>query len=74
MKRGPDGWTVEMRIPWGILNYPNGKKSVTMGLNFTRLCSNDKLDEVAPGLPQCILRCVLGRVKVQRGSVHFDPV
>lgn len=36
VKRVPDGWTVEMRIPWGILSYPNGKKGVTMGLNFTR--------------------------------------
>jgi Carbohydrate family 9 binding domain-like/Domain of unknown function (DUF5916) len=36
VKRVADGWVVEMRIPWGILSYPNGKKAVTMGLNFTR--------------------------------------
>lgn len=36
IKRVPDGWTAEMRIPWATLNYPTGGKSVTMGVNFWR--------------------------------------
>ncbi len=31
-----DGWTVEMAIPWSILNYPLTKGPVTCGINFDR--------------------------------------
>lgn len=36
VKRVPDGWTGEMRIPWQILNYPSVKGPTTVGLNFER--------------------------------------
>jgi len=36
VKRVPDGWTAEFRIPWKILNYPSSKGPVTMGVNFSR--------------------------------------
>jgi hypothetical protein len=36
VKRVADGWTVEMRIPWQILNFPGGSKPVNMGINFFR--------------------------------------
>jgi Carbohydrate family 9 binding domain-like/Domain of unknown function (DUF5916) len=35
-KRLPDGWSVEMRIPWAALNFPHNNKPVTMGINFQR--------------------------------------
>lgn len=35
-KRGKDGWTAEMRIPWGILSYPRADKPIQMGINFRR--------------------------------------
>jgi hypothetical protein len=35
-KRLPDGWSVEMRIPWSALNFPGGGNPVTMGINFGR--------------------------------------
>jgi hypothetical protein len=31
-----DGWTVEMAIPWAILNYPAVKGAMTCGVNFDR--------------------------------------
>jgi hypothetical protein len=31
-----DGWTVEMAIPWKILNYPAVKGPTTCGINFDR--------------------------------------
>lgn len=33
--RQPDGYSVEMRIPWKVLNYPSGK-SLSMDINFER--------------------------------------
>ncbi len=35
-KRTPEGWTAEMRIPWGILTYPHSKDPQAMGINFRR--------------------------------------
>ncbi len=35
-KRTKDGWTAEMRIPWGIISYPNIKAPQNMGINFRR--------------------------------------
>ncbi len=45
-KRTPDGYTVEMRIPWEMLNYPAGKKVATMGINFYRYQNHKKLDSI----------------------------
>lgn len=42
-QRVADGWTVEMRIPWSILNFPQGKAAVTMGINFTRYQSRSQI-------------------------------
>jgi len=36
VKKVGDGWTVEMRIPWQILNYPSSAKPTDMGINFFR--------------------------------------
>lgn len=36
VKRLPDGWSAELRIPWAILNYPQSRLPVNMGLNFQR--------------------------------------
>ncbi len=36
VKRTPDGWTAEMRIPWVSLNYPSGSKPINISLNFAR--------------------------------------
>ncbi len=46
VKRLPDGWSVEMRIPWPILAYPTGKKPITMGLNFTRFQDRTKTESI----------------------------
>lgn len=35
-KRTDNGYSVEMRIPWEMLNYPASKDPVTMGVNFYR--------------------------------------
>jgi hypothetical protein len=35
-KRTPEGWQVEMVIPWRVLNRPTAQTPVPMGINFTR--------------------------------------
>jgi hypothetical protein len=45
-KRTPTGYSVEMRIPWAMLNYPNSKKPVTMGIGFFRYQYHNKLESV----------------------------
>lgn len=46
IKRVKDGWTAEMRIPWAILNYPNGRAPVTMGINFWRYQQRTQIQSV----------------------------
>jgi hypothetical protein len=46
VRRSPDGWTAEMRIPWKALNYPSGKQSVEMGINFTRYQARTNLGSI----------------------------
>jgi len=36
VKRVPDGYVVEMRIPWQILPYPAAKNPIDMDMNFDR--------------------------------------
>ncbi len=43
VKRTPTGWSCEMRIPWNSLNYPTGKKALSMGINFQRFQDRTKL-------------------------------
>lgn len=31
-----DGWSVEMEIPWKVLDYPNTSEPIQMGINFSR--------------------------------------
>jgi hypothetical protein len=45
-KRTVDGWTAEMRIPWQALSYPSGKKSIDIGINFTRFQDRTKIRAV----------------------------
>jgi hypothetical protein len=45
-KRVADGWTAEMKIPWAILNYPNGNHPVTFGINFNRFQDRTKIQSV----------------------------
>jgi len=46
VQRAKDGWTAEMRIPWAILNYPNSKQPITMGLNFRRFQYRTRLESI----------------------------
>ncbi|MDR3691333.1 MAG: carbohydrate binding family 9 domain-containing protein [Fimbriimonas sp.] len=43
VKRTDTGWTCEMRIPWASLNYPSGKETVTMGIDFQRFQDRTKV-------------------------------
>ncbi len=45
-KRVKDGWTVEMRIPWGILSYPRSTGKQTMGVNFRRSQQRTKIESM----------------------------
>ena len=45
-KRTSDGYAVEIRIPWAILNYPNAKKPVDMGIDFYRYQFRNKLESI----------------------------
>lgn len=49
VKRMPDGWTVEMRIPWAILNYQGGK-SVQMDVLFERFQARTRVHSTFPDL------------------------
>jgi len=44
VQRVPDGWTVEMRIPWEVLNYPNANGGVNMSINFKRDHARTRID------------------------------
>ena len=44
VQRVPDGWTVEMRIPWEVLNYPNTNGAVNMSINFKRDHARTRID------------------------------
>lgn len=52
VKRVPDGWTAEMRIPWAILNYPNGGKPARMGVNFWRFQERTKIQSIWSNIGQ----------------------
>jgi hypothetical protein len=43
-QRVSDGWTVEMRIPWAMLNFPDAKSAVTMGINFSRYHARSQIN------------------------------
>jgi len=44
VQRVPDGWTVEMRIPWEVLNYPTANGAVDMSINFKRDHARTRID------------------------------
>jgi hypothetical protein len=44
VQRVPDGWTVEMRIPWQVLNYPSSNGAVNMSINFKRDHARTRID------------------------------
>ncbi|MDW8103723.1 MAG: carbohydrate binding family 9 domain-containing protein [Armatimonadota bacterium] len=44
VQRVPDGWTVEMRIPWEVLNYPSVHGAVNMSINFKRDHARTRID------------------------------
>lgn len=44
VQRVPDGWIVEMRIPWEVLNYPNSNGAVNMSINFKRDHARTRID------------------------------
>src|SRR5262249_10175172 len=46
VKRVQDGWTAEMRIPWGILSYPASKQPITIGINFARTNARTRIDSI----------------------------
>ncbi|MFN8221027.1 MAG: sugar-binding protein [Fimbriimonadales bacterium] len=43
-KRQPDGYTVEMRIPWDIVTHPSGASPCTMGIDFFRFQNRNKVE------------------------------
>lgn len=43
VKRTPEGWQVEMRIPWVMLNRPSTQTPVPMGIDFTRYQARTKV-------------------------------
>ncbi|MBS1721913.1 MAG: hypothetical protein JSS66_02780 [Armatimonadetes bacterium] len=45
-KRTADGYAVEMRIPWEMLNYPSTKAPCCMGINFFRYQYRTKIETV----------------------------
>ncbi len=45
-KRTPTGYSVEMRIPWEMLNYPSTSKPVEIGINFHRYQYRTKLESL----------------------------
>ncbi len=46
VKRSKLGWTCEIRIPWVSLNYPSGKKAVSMGIDFQRFQDRTKVQSM----------------------------
>jgi len=44
VQRVSDGWTVEMRIPWEVLNYPNANGATNMSINFKRDHARTRID------------------------------
>lgn len=44
VQRVSDGWTVEMRIPWEVLNYPNSNGALNMSVNFKRDHARPRID------------------------------
>ena len=36
VRRGPDAWVAEFKIPWGTMRMPSAAGPISMGLNFTR--------------------------------------
>lgn len=44
VQRVLDGWTVEMRIPWEVLNYPDATGPVNMSINFKRDHARTRID------------------------------
>ncbi|GIV16207.1 MAG: hypothetical protein KatS3mg022_1642 [Armatimonadota bacterium] len=44
VQRVADGWTVEMRIPWEVLNYPSTNSAVNMSINFKRDHARTRID------------------------------
>jgi hypothetical protein len=43
VRRVSDGWTGEMCVPWGILNYPHANGPTVLGLNFERRQERTKI-------------------------------
>ena len=44
VKRVSDGWTCEIQIPWGMLNYPSISSPTNMGINFFRFQNRTKVE------------------------------
>jgi hypothetical protein len=74
VKRVPEGWTAEMRIPWAILSYPSSAKPVDMGVNFSRFQYRTRVESVWSNIgPQYFLdqQGVWTGIEVPRGT--FRP-
>ncbi|MFQ3611978.1 MAG: DUF5916 domain-containing protein, partial [Fimbriimonadales bacterium] len=42
--RTEDGWSVEMRVPWAILPYPDSQSPLRMAINFIRYQARTKIE------------------------------
>ena len=73
VKRVADGWTVEIRAPWAMLNYPSSKQPCTMGVNFFRWQDHTKIESVWSNIgPQGFLEDegLWKGVQVPAGAFH----
>ncbi|HEV2473823.1 MAG TPA: hypothetical protein VGS41_14200, partial [Chthonomonadales bacterium] len=46
VKRMPDGWTAEMKIPWAALSYPASHGPMVMNINFIRFQERTQIQSV----------------------------
>jgi len=44
VSRTPEGWIVEMTIPFAVINYPSTDKPITIGINFDRKQQHTDID------------------------------
>ncbi len=43
-RRTEDGWSVEMRIPWSVLPYPESQSPIPIAINFMRYQARTKIE------------------------------
>ena len=73
-KRTATGYTVEMQIPWEMLNYPSTQAPVTIGINFFRYQNRNKTETLWSNVTTHSFTDLQGRWKeVQVPHAAFKP-